>query len=320
MMFDRCLEILRDSDGEGLTWEGGSDVLTGLSGEKLVGLLQRLTGTLDSSTDCYLEVGVFQGLTLLETAGANPGVECYGIDNFAFFDKDKINLSLVESRRTTLGIENAHIINLDYELAFSDLQKYIGQKKIGVYFVDGPHDYRSQIMCLMLGRSHLKKNGVILVDDSNYEHVRQANSDFLATHTEFALAFEAYTPCHPQNMTSSEYQLATKGWWNGVNVIVHDPEFRIVRSLPATSFNRENYLNEHIVHAAGVSVLSLEAMAFVQSFFQLPALPRALANLVYQAYRKRTQISSKFSTCNTYSDMLPKVRVAELRDEKLAAH
>lgn len=156
-MIEKCLEILRNSDGEGLTWKGGGDVLTGLSGEKLVGLLQRLTGTLDSSKECYLEVGVFQGLTLLETAGANSGVDCYGVDNFAFFDKDKTNLSLVTSRRSALGIENAHIINLDYELAFAELEKHIGQKKIGVYFVDGPHDYRSQIMCLLLGRGYLKK-------------------------------------------------------------------------------------------------------------------------------------------------------------------
>lgn len=172
----------------------------------------------------------------------------------------------------------------------------------------------------VIGAGLFEKNGIILVDDSNYEHVRQANSDFLATHPEFALVFEAYTPCHPQNMVFSEYESAIKGWWNGVNVIMHDPEHKIKRSLPRTSSDRNNYLNEHIIHATGASVLSLEAMAFVQSFYRLRNLPRALVNLFYQAYRNRSQISLKYATCNTDSNMLPKVRVAELSTEQLSVN
>ncbi len=48
-----------------------SDVLTGFSGLKLMGSLQRLSQALLNETTCYVEVGVFQGLTLLSSALAN---------------------------------------------------------------------------------------------------------------------------------------------------------------------------------------------------------------------------------------------------------
>jgi hypothetical protein len=37
-------------------------------------------------------------------------------------------------------------------------------------------------------------------------------------------AFEAYTRCHPENMDTPHTAQARNGWWNGVNVLVRDPE------------------------------------------------------------------------------------------------
>ena len=95
-----------------------------------------------------------------------------------FFDPEKKNLSIVEERLTKLQLDNAFIINNDYEDALENLRHTIGDKKIGVYFIDGPHDYRSQLMCLELALPYLHEQAVIIVDDSNYRNVRQANRDF----------------------------------------------------------------------------------------------------------------------------------------------
>ncbi|MEI2420994.1 hypothetical protein V6O07_12035, partial [Arthrospira platensis SPKY2] len=66
------------------------DILTGLSGEKIIASLQRLATLFSQEEDvCYLEVGVFQGLTLISTALSCPQIKCYGIDNFAQFDPKK---------------------------------------------------------------------------------------------------------------------------------------------------------------------------------------------------------------------------------------
>ncbi|MBK7410887.1 MAG: class I SAM-dependent methyltransferase [Saprospirales bacterium] len=87
----------------GLLFE--NDILTGFSGKKLVGTLQRLARQFVTPEQCYLEIGVFQYAT---------------------------------------------VINQDYEDALENLKTHIGEKKVGLFFIDGPHDYRSQLMCLLL--------------------------------------------------------------------------------------------------------------------------------------------------------------------------
>lgn len=102
-------------------------VLSGYSGRKLVGALQRLCRLFDGDeTACYLEIGVFQGLTLNSVASANRVFPCYGVDNFAYFDPRQENMSLVKERMAALGIDNAELINADYEDALSSLDRYLG--------------------------------------------------------------------------------------------------------------------------------------------------------------------------------------------------
>ena len=102
------------------------------------------------------------------------------------------------------------LIERDYEDALEALGNHIGDTKIGLYFVDGPHDYRSQLMCLLLATPFLSESAVIVVDDCNYPWVRLANRDFLISNPSFKLIFEAYTECHPGNMPEEKVTLATK--------------------------------------------------------------------------------------------------------------
>src|SRR5688572_9541062 len=131
---------LKDANSEGLLNHGKADAarreLTGLSGNKLTGALQRLTSLFkDDPSACYLEVGVFQGLTLNSVASANPTVSCFGIVNFAFFDPRNENMKIVLKRIAALGNENAHLINADYEDALGSLHSRIGGAKVAVYFI-----------------------------------------------------------------------------------------------------------------------------------------------------------------------------------------
>ena len=75
------------------------DGLTGYSGEKLVGALQRIAQYQEHlNQGAYLEVGVFQGLTLLSVAGALSKSRAFGVDNFAQFDEDGRNRRLINER------------------------------------------------------------------------------------------------------------------------------------------------------------------------------------------------------------------------------
>lgn len=281
------------------------EAVAGLSGSKLIGLLQRCAAVVEKKDDvCYLEVGVFQGLTLTSVTAATPGLKCFGIDDFSQFDADGENRNIVEQRLATHTSGNGQLINADFENALLGLKQHIADRRIAVYFVDGPHDYRSQYLCLDFAQRYLSRTAVIIVDDSNYEHVRRANRDWLKANSDFALLFEAYTPCHPRNMSANQLAQAKAGWWNGVNVIVSDSEHELERIYPPVSESRERYFNDHNIHPAEQAELAprlLNAIAY-----PLPLSVLKLAKLFLQKSRKQ-----KFRNMNTASDQLDTPRLAK---------
>ena len=314
-MIDQLLDAIREAERQGLAETPESDVLAGFSGEKVIGALQRLAALYAVKPDCcYLEVGVFQGLTLLSVAHANRGLPCFGVDNFAFLDPDGRNQALVHERKARLGVDNASLINSDYEDALEELSTHLGQHRLGVYFVDGPHDYRSQLVCLLLAVPHMSEHGVIVVDDANYLHVRQANRDFLVSHPEYRLLFEAYTPVHPGNLDGGPLEAARRGWWNGVNIIVRDPGRRLPAAFPPTVRNRELFENEHVLmgsrlcdHLPQVNARVLHLMSVAGHRF-----PREAWRFARWAWSLRSAtFRGHHNAMNTFSEDLPRARYHE---------
>ena len=248
---------LRDSDREGPICT--HSCLTGHSGAKVVGLLQRLAKCIHGDPDvCYLEVGVFQGLTLLSVASMVPTLQCYGIDNFSQFDPKGENKNMVLERQQILQCRNVEILDLDYEDALIRFGELSGGRKIGLLFVDGPHDYRSQLMCVLLALPFLADWAVIVIDDCNYEHVRLSTRDLLCMLPEFRMVFEAYTPTHPSHMDSVTIQAARDGWWNGIHVLVREKGAQQVSPLPSVGSAKQRSLLEHKLQPHAVADISLE--------------------------------------------------------------
>lgn len=305
-LIDSYKEAIQAANENGLLVGDDENILSGFSGEKLVGAIQRLIRSRNEPDNaCYLEVGVFQGLTLLSASLANPKIACYGVDNFSFFNKKNDNYRIVRDRMEKLRISNAHIIDSGFEEAFSTLKDHIGDKKIGVYFIDGPHDYRSQLTCLQFAKPYLAEHAVILVDDSNYQHVRQANADFLRTFPEYALLFEAYTPAHPANLGEEEKREALDGWWNGLNVIVHDPDHTLRREYPETG-PRDIYYDSHEVFRHEFAGIGYEIMKGVSDVLDGKAEIEQLLREA-ETYRRENE-EVVFKHRNTYSSHLPKFR------------
>lgn len=304
--FDGVSRAIRDAERDGLLYRAEDGILDGLSGEKVIGAMQRSAALFGGADDaCYLEVGVFQGLTLLSIAASAPDTPCYGVDDFVHFDTTGRNFALVKERREKLDVRNAHVIDQDYEDAFADLSAHIGDRRIGVYFVDGGHDYRSQLMCLMVAMPFLHDQCVIFVDDANYRHVRQANRDFLATHPEFALIFEGYTAGHPDTLDESELAASRQGWWNGINVMVRDPERLIGRRLPPTERGRTLYENEHLVHRLAMAEIAPEAVRFAGTLAHGGEIDADLDALRTSARALRERHPGRLPDKNTYSRDLP---------------
>lgn len=308
-------KAITDTETDALLIDAREQGLSGISGLKTVGLLQRLARAAEGGDGCYVEIGVFQGLTLVSSAMAAPELPCFGIDNFRILDPEGTNKSIVDARLQQFATENAHLINMDFEDAFGVLSSHTGGRPMAVYFIDGPHDYRSQLVCLLLAKPFLASEAAIVVDDANYPAVRQASRDFLVSHPDYALLFEAYTDAHPANLSPDALKAAEAGWLNGVHVIVHDPDGRIERTLPPVSGDRTLYFNDWLTHRLGLAELAPEALALAQTVVDADddAIKRGTEAL-YHAYAPLAEtVQGRFRDRNTYSDGLTPGRLAPIK-------
>lgn len=273
-------------------YDYSKDGLTGFSGKKIVSLLRNFAGKMVNTNDTYLEIGVYRGLTLLSVATGVPEFEVFGIDNFAFFDKEGKNMAIFQERKKSLNAGNARIINCDYEDALEHLPDFTGNKKAVLCFVDGPHDYRSQILSLLLIKPHLADNAVIVVDDCNYRHVRQANRDFLITNPQFRLIFQKYTEAHPGNLNGSKRREAEDGWWNGINILMKDDDNLFSPFYPPTIRKRTLFENDHHIHTS----------KFPEAHRKYSALINMLAKLRHNHFSK--DFTGNYASLNTFSNII----------------
>ena len=195
------------------------------NGKKNLDVIINATKKFCKKNKIYVEIGVFRGFTLINNALNNKNIECVGVDNFSLFDKDKKNLKKINNIILNYQIKNIKIIKKDFEEA-----KKLIKKKIGVLFIDGPHDYRSQLIALMKYDNLMSDNSIIIIDDSNYYHVRKATQDFLETYNDYSLVFQKYTNKHIANEKKNK-SLYLDGYWNGINVLYKSKKKKIKKKL-----------------------------------------------------------------------------------------
>lgn len=154
----------------------------------------------------YLEVGTYQGSSLLSAALFNPYTRCIGIDNFSQFRNREIQLR--KNLELFNECKNIKFYNMDYKAAFKKLFSEDPDLKIAVYFYDGYHSYEEQKDGLDLMLPHLADQCIILVDDINWRQVEMANESFLDRNSDFRSVFKIKTKTNH-----------SEDWWNGFEVI-----------------------------------------------------------------------------------------------------
>jgi len=317
---DRVLAVIAETERDGLLTDHRSRGLSGISGLKTVGLLQRLQRVAypNDGSACYLEIGVFQGLTLVSAALEAPSIPCIGVDNFRILDPGGENLSIVNERIATFATTNALLLNMDFEAALETLDARTGGRKVAVYFIDGPHDYRSQLVCLLLAKKHLHERAVIVIDDANYADVRFATRDFLLSHPQFKMIFEAYTADHPANMDEATKRDAERGWLNGVNVLVTDPDNRLPSMLPHVPADRTLYYNEWLVHRLRLAELAPEALMLAEAVVYRNGAKEGLARQMLEArYEKEgARFDQRHEDRNVDSGGLTLGRINSVRKDR----
>ena len=155
----------------------------------------------------FVNVGVWNGFTLLAGMAGNPDKVCVGVDNFSQFGGPR---DAFLERLSRLQSTNHRFYDMDYEEYFRKVHK----EPIGFYIYDGEHSYRNQLRGLQIAEPFVARGGVILVDDTNVDEVnkgepKRATYDFMAkSKHKYDVLFEATTSGngHPT-------------FWNGVLVL-----------------------------------------------------------------------------------------------------
>jgi hypothetical protein len=162
--FHRALAGKSDLDPRILSIEG-------MSGKKYRHFINNLVRFLGDAR--YLEVGTWAGSTLCSAINQNS-VRATAIDNWSQFGGPKARfLENLATFRTPQAYVN--VIEDDFRsVDFSSIGKF------DIYLFDGPHEYQDQHDGLRLALPALESTFVFIVDDWNWEQVRQGTLDAIA--------------------------------------------------------------------------------------------------------------------------------------------
>ncbi len=184
--------------------------IKGLSSPKVCNFLNQLVAHMDPGEN-YLEIGCFQGLTLMSAAYKNRGKTCIACDKIRFWGRHTGFGFMV--KRALYGNmkrygDQAATIVFHHMKSQRLFKKQLVPSPVGVYFYDGDHSYSATKQHVVVAAPLLSEKSVLLMDDWNdpaiqrgtYDGFRQAGLEVL---WERELAGENFN---------------TSGWWNGLAV------------------------------------------------------------------------------------------------------
>ncbi|MBN3040645.1 MAG: class I SAM-dependent methyltransferase, partial [Candidatus Omnitrophica bacterium] len=142
----------------------------------------------------YLEIGTFQGGSLLSAALYNPGTRCIGFDNFSEFDSEGINENILYKNLSEFNfLKNIEFYKKDYKKGLNEFFNENPGLKIDVFFYDGPHTFEDHFQGLKQIIPYLNEKCIIIIDDTNYPQVERASDAFLRSEPEFDSVFRLKT-------------------------------------------------------------------------------------------------------------------------------
>jgi predicted O-methyltransferase YrrM len=144
----------------------------GLTSYRTAKLLNYAASILEDH-ECYLEIGVFTGYTLMAAHYYNNKV-CIGIDHFKSFgiDPEVVKNQCKKNVEYMSRSQNQGVLVLDSD--FKDVTQQMIGRSIGVLFVDGGHSYAETKDQVDWGTPLLSDQAVLVFDDLCFEGVHQA--------------------------------------------------------------------------------------------------------------------------------------------------
>ena len=154
--------------------------------------------------EAYVEIGVFHGASLIAAMLGNEEKRFIGVDSFGFRDA---SLEKVQENLARFGLTPPQILVGDaFELVPAGA---LGDVAIGVWYYDAAHSYEAQINGLRIAEPLLASGALIVVDDTDWDHVERAMDDYLAQQ-----------PRARRILTLDGTSRGAPQWWEGMQVLV----------------------------------------------------------------------------------------------------
>jgi predicted O-methyltransferase YrrM len=161
--------LLDDKDDQ--TFETLKLLTAGTTGSRIAKLINFAVSCTEES-ECYLEVGVFTGYTLIAANYQNRR-NCIGIDSF---QSDQIFSIKPEDVRAKcmFNLKNytTHAMLIDGD--FRAVPKEQIKQPVGVHFIDGDHNYKAVKDGLEWIKPMLTKDAIVILDDLCYPDIFKA--------------------------------------------------------------------------------------------------------------------------------------------------
>jgi predicted O-linked N-acetylglucosamine transferase (SPINDLY family) len=196
----------------------------------------------------------------------------------------------LESTIAQFGLESqVCLCQQEFESFFADLKSMEISDRIGVYFYNGAHDYRSQLLSLMLVKPFLADRALIVLTGSHWDAVQQATWDAIAVLPQLQLLDLPVADWGLQVLSWDVAANHTRAW----NPAHRKPKFlQALSQSPATFYLQQGIVLEQAEDYAAAGQAWQQAIAldpdFLEPYHRLGNLVTAhgdpeQATLIYQA-------------------------------------
>ena len=200
--FDDDAGLARAEHPRDRSLRGLLDAIPGMATENKLVLLNRAVAHL-APGEVYVEIGCWHGLSLAGAVAGHAETTAFACDDFSEFGGPRDELHATLARWTRPGQVRFHDMDFRRFLAEAPWQP----ARVGVYFYDGGHDFDDQFVALQAILPHLASDAVVIVDDTNWRHVRAANRLFAGHVPGFELVRALRQPTG-----------GSRPWWNGLEL------------------------------------------------------------------------------------------------------
>jgi len=150
------------------------DEVGGLAQPNNLALIAAATSALGEG-ESYVEAGSYKGASLIAAAHGKTG-DFVGIDDFSHEDGSR---DVLEANLAAFDCKHVTVLEGDvFELLRDGA---LDGRRIGVYYYDAAHGREQQLEALRLIEPHLVGGALMIVDDTDWEHVAAAVDEYLGS-------------------------------------------------------------------------------------------------------------------------------------------